>query len=201
MIKVLVAEDMRLLRDTLIATLTLEDDIEVVAAVDRGDSVLATAIATQPDLALLDIDLPGKDGLAAAAELREQVPGCHILILTALSSPGHVKRATAIGVGGFVLKDCARPELMHAVRTVAAGGTILDPKLAFTTLRAPDNPLTDRETEVLRGYAAGADAKEIAARLHLSYGTVRNYLASSVSKLQARNRIDAVRLATESGWL
>ncbi|WP_327141523.1 response regulator transcription factor [Nocardia sp. NBC_01327] len=201
MIRVLVAEDMRLLRDTLVASLEFEDDIEVVAALDRGERIVASAVAEQADLAIIDIDLPGKDGLTAAAELREHYPDCRVLILTALANPGHLRRAVQAGVGGFVLKDSPRNALLQAIRTVAAGGEVLDSALASATLRTPANPLTDREAEVLRRCAAGADPKEIAAQLHLSYGTVRNYLAAAVTKLQARNRVDAVRLASDAGWL
>lgn len=201
MIRVLVAEDMRLLRDTLVASLELEDDIEIVAALDRGEPIVATAISERADVAIVDIELPGVDGLTAAADMRERNPSCRVLILTALSNPAHLKRAMDIGVDGFVLKDSPRSELLHAVRTVAAGGRVLDSGLAFTALRTPSSPLTDREVQILRCFAEGADPKEIAARLHLTYGTVRNYLASAVTKLQARNRVDAVRIATDSGWL
>ncbi|RMI34472.1 response regulator transcription factor [Nocardia stercoris] len=200
-IRVLVAEDMRLLRETLVATLELEDDLEIVAALDRGDTIVDTAVTTRADLAILDVDLPGTDGLTAAALLRERLPACRILILTGLANPGLLKRATEIGVGGFVLKDSPRHELVRAVRTVAAGGAALDPALAFTALRAGDSPLTARETEVLRHLAAGLDPKQIAATMHLSYGTVRNYLATAVTKLQARNRIDAIRAAQTAGWI
>lgn len=201
MIRVLVAEDMRLLRETLVASLELENDIRVVAALDSGERIVATAISEQADVAIVDIDLPGTDGLTAAADMRERHPGCRVLILTALANPGHLRRAMQIGVSGFVLKDSPRQELLKAVRTVAQGGQVLDSGLAMTTLRTPSSPLTEREVEVLRCYAEGADPKEIATRLHLSYGTVRNYLAAAVTKLQARNRVDAVRLATDSGWL
>lgn len=201
MIRVLVAEDMRLLRDTLVASLELEADLEVVATLERGEEIVATAIGERADLAILDIDLPGQDGLTAAAELAQRFPSCRVLILTALATPGQLRRAMQIGVHGFILKDSARQELLHAVRTVAGGGQILDSSLASTALRAPRNPLTEREIEVLRKCADGADPKEIAGQLHLSYGTVRNYLAAAVTKLQARNRIDAVRVATDAGWL
>lgn len=201
MIRVLVAEDMRLLRETLVASLELESDIRVVAALDSGERIVATAIAEQADVAIVDIDLPGTDGLTAAADMCERHPGCRVLILTALANPAHLRRAMRIGVSGFVLKDSPRQELLKAVRTVAAGGQVLDAGLAITTLRTPSSPLTEREVEVLRCYSEGADPKEIATRLHLSYGTVRNYLAAAVTKLQARNRVDAVRLATDSGWL
>lgn len=201
MIRILIAEDMRLLRETLVASLELEDDLVVAAVLEEGRSIVATVATAGIDLAILDIDLPGKDGLTAAAEIRRDHPECRVLVLTSSASPGHVKRAIDIGVSGFVLKDSSRRELLHAVRTVAAGGSVLDPGLAFTTLRGPANPLTDREVDVLRCLASGADPKQIAAQLHLSYGTVRNYLAAAVAKLQARTRVDAVRIAQQAGWL
>lgn len=201
MIRVLIAEDMRLLRETLVASLELEDDLEVVAVLEDGDGIAAAVAKTTIDLAILDIDLPGKDGLTAASEILRDHPDCRVLVLTSLASPGHVRRAIDIGVSGFVLKDSSRRDLLHAVRTVAAGGSVLDPSLAFTTLRGPANPLTDREVDVLRCLASGADPKQIAAQLHLSYGTVRNYLAAAAAKLQARTRIDAVRIAQQAGWL
>ncbi|WP_194814024.1 DNA-binding response regulator [Nocardia sp. XZ_19_385] len=201
MIRVLIAEDMRLLRETLMAALELEDDLRVVAALDSGDAIVGTAIAEQADVALIDIDLPGTDGLTAAAAIHERHPSCRVLILTALANPAHLRRAMLIGVSGYLLKDTAHRELVRAVRTVASGGRVLDPGLAMTALRTPPSPLTAREAQVLRRYAEGADPKEIATHLHLSYGTIRNYLASAVTKLQARNRVDAVRLATDSGWL
>ncbi|WP_067534263.1 response regulator transcription factor [Nocardia crassostreae] len=201
MIRILIAEDMRLLRETLVASLELEDDLVVAAVLEEGGSIVATVATEDIDLAILDIDLPGKDGLTAAAEIRRDHPHCRVLMLTSLASPGHVKRAIDIGVSGFVLKDSSRRDLLHAVRTVAAGGSVLDPGLAFTALRGPANPLTDREVDVLRCLASGADPKQIAAQLHLSYGTVRNYLAAAAAKLQARTRVDAVRIAQQAGWL
>ncbi|MBO2458351.1 response regulator transcription factor [Actinomadura violacea] len=201
MSRVLIAEDMHLLREALAELLGLEDDMEVVAQVDSGARIVAEAERTRPDVAILDIDLPELDGLAAAAPLAERVPGCRVLILTALSRAGHLRRALEAGVAGFVRKDIRPDELAAAVRTVAAGGTVIDPALAATALLAPPSPLTQRETEVLRLSATGAQPLEIAERLFLSYGTVRNYLTSSVGKLGARNRIDAVRIATEAGWI
>ncbi|RDI65059.1 response regulator transcription factor [Nocardia pseudobrasiliensis] len=201
MIRVLIAEDMRLLRETLVASLELEDDLEVVAVLAAGDAIVATVAAEEIDLAILDIDLPGVDGLTAAARIRRDHPHCRVLILTSLANPGHIRRAIDIGVSGFVLKDSSRRELLHAVRTVASGGSVLDPGLAFTALRGPANPLTGREADVLRCLAAGADPKQIAAQLHLSHGTVRNYLAAAATKLQARTRVDAVRIAQQAGWL
>lgn len=201
MIRVLVAEDMRILRDTLVALLCLEDDIDVVAEVCDGEAIVPAAVASQPDVAVVDIDLPGTDGLTAAAKLREQCPGCRVLILTVLGKPGNLRRALAAQVAGFLPKDTPSAELIDAVRRVAAGERVIDPQLALKALEVPDNPLSPREAEVLRRFAAGAGPAEIAATLFLSYGTVRNYLLSAVTKLGARNRVDAVRIAAEAGWL
>jgi len=200
-IRVLVAEDMRILRDTLVAVLNLEDDIDVVAEVASGGEIVPRAVADRPDVAVLDIDLPGGDGLAAAAELREQCPGCRVLILTVLDRPGDLRRALAARVTGFLAKDTPAADLVDAVRRVAAGQRVIDPQLALRALEVPSSPLSPRETDVLRRFAAGAGPAEIAAAVHLSYGTVRNYLASAVTKLGARNRVDAVRIASEAGWL
>jgi two-component system, NarL family, response regulator DesR len=200
-IRVLVAEDMRILRDTLVAVLNLEDDIEVVGQVADGGAIVATVAAERPDGALVDIDLPGTDGLTAAADLHDQHPACRVLVLTVLSRPGELRRALGAHVAGFLPKDTPAGELVTAVRRVAAGERVVDPKLAVQALEGPENPLSEREAEVLRRFAAGAGPAEIAAELHLSYGTVRNYLASAVTKLCARNRVDAVRIAAEAGWL
>ena len=201
MIRILIAEDMRILRETLVALLGLEDDFEVVADLGSGDTVLDAATEHHPDIAVLDIDLPGRDGLTVAAELRERLPECKVLILTGMGRPGNLRQALRANVAGFLLKDSPRTELLAAIRTVAAGGRVLDPGLAFATLAVPSSPLTEREAQVLRRFGTGADPEEIAAVLALSYGTVRNYLASAVTKLGARNRVDAVRVATEAGWL
>jgi two-component system response regulator DesR len=192
---------MRILRDTLVALLRLEDDIDVVAEACDGEAIVPAAVAMQPDVAVVDIDLPGTDGLTAAAKLREQCPGCRVLILTVLAKPGNLRRALAAHVAGFLPKDTPSAELIDAVRRVAAGERVIDPQLALKALEVPDNPLSPREAEVLRRFAAGAGPAEIAATLFLTYGTVRNYLASAVTKLGARNRVDAVRIAAEAGWL
>jgi two-component system response regulator DesR len=200
-IRVLVAEDMRILRDTLAAVLNLEDDIEVVAQVTGGDAIVPAVVAHEPDVAMVDIDLPGTDGLTAAAQLHEQCPGCKVLILTVLGKPGNLRRALAAQVAGFLPKDTPAGDLVQAVRQVAAGGRVIDPQLALAALEVPGNPLSPREAEVLARFAVGAGPAEIAAALYLSYGTVRNYLASAVTKHGARNRVDAVRIAAEAGWL
>jgi two-component system, NarL family, response regulator DesR len=200
-IRVLVAEDMRILRDTMVMLLNLEDDIEVVAQVTDGNAIVPAVLDQRPDVAIVDIDLPGTDGLAAAAELYQQCPACRVLILTVLGNPGNLRRAVSAHVAGFLVKDTPADDLANAVRTVAAGGRVIDPHLALAALEVPENPLSPREAEVLRRFAAGAGPAEIAGAVHLSYGTVRNYLASAVTKLGARNRVDAVRIAAEAGWL
>jgi two-component system, NarL family, response regulator DesR len=200
-IRVLLAEDMRILADSLAAVLNLHDDIDVVAQVSDGAAVGPAAARVQPDVAVVDIDMPGIDGLSAAAGLRERCPRCRVVILTVLGSPGTLRRALAAGVAGFLPKETPASELAAAVRTVAAGGKVISHTLAMAALEAPDNPLSPREAEVLRRFSAGAGPEEIAAAMFLSYGTVRNYLAAAVTKLGARNRTDAVRIATEAGWL
>jgi two-component system response regulator DesR len=201
MIRVLLAEDVRMLRDALVGVLDLADDIEVVAAVETGDAIVPMALQARPDVAVLDIELPGLDGISAADRLRQWLPECKTLILTGVGRPGALRRALSAKVAGFMGKDAAAEELVQAVRTVAAGGKVLDPQLAFAALDVTGNPLTERECEVLRLTASGAEPTEVAARLNLSYGTVRNYLAAAVTKLGARNRVDAIRMASEAGWL
>lgn len=201
MIRVLLAEDMRILADTLAAVLSLEDDIEIAASVSDGTAIVEVAAQVQPDVAIVDIDMPGTDGVSAAASLRELCPQCRVLILTVLSSPGNLRKALAAGVAGFLPKETPAAELANAIRTVAAGGKAIDQKLALAALIAPDNPLSPREAEVLRRFSAGAGPGEIATAMFLSYGTVRNYLAAAVTKLGARNRTDAVRIAAQAGWL
>jgi two-component system, NarL family, response regulator DesR len=200
-IRVLVAEDMRILADTLVAVLNLEDGIEVVGTVADGAAIMPAALAARPDVAVIDIGLPGTDGLTAAAQLHERCPACKVLILTVLGKPGNLRRAMAAHAAGFLVKDAPAAELAGAVREVAAGRRVIDPQLALAALEIPDNPLSPREAEVLRCFAGGAGPAEIAADVHLSYGTVRNYLAAAVGKLGARNRMDAVRVAAEAGWL
>ncbi|MFC5824713.1 response regulator transcription factor [Nonomuraea insulae] len=201
MIRVLIAEDMHLLREALVELLSLEGDLTIVAGVASGLEIVPAAVEHRPDVAVIDIDLPGLDGISAAAELRDLMPECRVLILTALTKPGTLRRALGARVAGFVPKDLHPAELAAAIRVVAAGGRVVDPDLALVALEAPDNPLTQRETEALRLSASGAQPAEIAERLFLTYGTVRNYLTSAVAKLGARNRVDAIRIATESGWI
>jgi len=201
MIRILLAEDTAILRDTLAAVLDLQDDMAVVAEIDRGDRIVAAAKQHRPDVALLDIGLPGTDGLTAAAALHEQVPECRVLILTALAVPANLRTALEAHVAGFLAKDTPATELIHAIRVVAADGRVIDPALALAALESRPSPLTDREADVLRLHAEGLDPRDIAAQLYLSYGTVRNYLASATDKLGARNRIHAIKIATENHWL
>jgi two-component system response regulator DesR len=192
-IRILVAEDQHVIRSALVALLGLEDDLEVVAEVGSGDDVLPNALVYTPDVAVLDIDMPGKDGLTAAAELRAKLPECRTLMLTGHGRPGHLRRALTAKVDGFVLKTAPPDELITAIRKVAAGERVLDPSLAVTAWDLADDPLTPREKDVLRLTADGAEPAEIAGRLHLSAGTVRNHLTAVVAKLNARGRADAVR--------
>ncbi|TMR21426.1 response regulator transcription factor [Nonomuraea turkmeniaca] len=202
MIRILLAEDQHVIREALATLLSLESDIEVVAAVDSGDAALAAALTHRPDVAVLDIDMPGaRDGLDAAGELRTRLPECRTLMLTGHGKPGHLRRALASQVDGFLLKTAPPDELTSAIRKVARGERVLDPSLAVTAWNLADNPLTPREADVLRLAAAGAEAPEIAAQLFLSAGTVRNYLTAIVAKLNARNRTDAARIAAEAGWI
>jgi two-component system response regulator DesR len=200
-IQILIAEDVHLLRKALVELLSLEADFEVVGEVVSGVEIVPTVLAVRPDVAVLDIDLPERDGLEAAAELRTVAPDCRVLILTGLNRPGQLRRALRARVAGFLLKDVGPGEVAEAIRTVAAGGRVLDPALTAAALEASLTPLTQRETQVLRMSATGADPVEIGERLFLSRGTVRNYLTSAQVKLGARNRVDSIRIATESGWL
>ncbi|WP_107483996.1 DNA-binding response regulator, partial [Streptomyces recifensis] len=177
------------------------DDIEVVAQVAAGDAILTAALEHRPDVALLDIELPGLSGLDAAALLRERVPGCRVLILTTFGRPGYLRRAMEAGAAGFLVKDGPVEELAQAVRRVLAGETVVDPVLAAAALSAGPNPLTGRECEVLTASVDGATVADIAARLHLSESTVRNYLSSAIGKTGTRNRAEAVREARQRGWL
>jgi two-component system response regulator DesR len=173
----------------------------VVAQVGHGDQILPAARRWQPDVAILDIDLPGQDGLTAAGRLAADLPECRVLILTALAQPTNLRSALAANVAGFLAKDTPAVDLIKAIRDIAGGARVIDPNVALAALDARPSPLTPRETDVLRLHAEGLDPREIAARLFLSHGTVRNYLASATDKLGARNRIHAIRIATENEWL
>lgn len=201
MIKVLLAEDMHMVRGALVALLDLERDIEVVSQVASGDEILPAVKATEPDIAIIDIDLPGKDGLTAAAEINASAFPCRTLILTSLSRPGAVRRALDARVNGYMLKDAPPDKLANAVRQIAAGRRVIDSDLALAAWGSAECPLTNREIEILQLASAGEGVPEIAAHLFLSPGTVRNYLTTTVTKLNARNRVDAIRIAKEAGWL
>jgi two-component system, NarL family, response regulator DesR len=200
-IRVLIAEDQAMVRGALSALLSLERDIEVVAEASRGDEVIPKALESLPDVALLDIEMPGGDGLSAAAALKGKVPGCRVVILTTFGRAGYLRRAMGSGAVGFMLKDAPPEELASAVRRVARGGRVVDPGLAASALGASENPLTRREQDVLVASEDGATVEDVAARLHLSEGTVRNYLSTAIKKLGARNRVEASRLADRKGWL
>jgi len=200
-IRVLIAEDKHMIRGALVALLSLERDIEVVAELDRGDMILEAALRTHPDVAVVDIDLPGFDGLSAADLLYVQLPTCRTLVLTGLSQPGNLLRALKVHVRGFLLKDAPADRLADAVRRVAAGQRVLDPELVAAAVETGTSPLTDREAEVLRTAEAGLPTDDIARELHLSPATVRNYLSNAIAKVGARNRLDAIRIARDAGWL
>jgi two-component system, NarL family, response regulator DesR len=200
-ISVLIAEDQAMVRGAIASLLALEDDIEVVAEVGRGDEALDRARTLRPDVALLDIEMPGLDGLAAAAELARELPETRTLILTTFGRPGYLRRAIETGVGGFMLKDAPAGQLADAIREVNAGRRVIDPGLAAAAIADGVSPLTEREHDVLTAAVTHATAAEIAASLYLSEGTVRNYLSAAIRKLDARNRAEALRIAEEKGWL
>ena len=200
-IRVLLAEDQAMIREALAALLSFEDDIEVVAQVGRGDEVTKAAHETNPDVAMLDIEMPGMDGLAAAAALKDQHPDIKIVILTTFGRPGYLRRAMESGVSGFIVKDSPADKLAQTIRQVKNGQKVIDPDLAAAALTEGASPLTPRERDVLAASHDGATIAEIAATLYLSEGTVRNYLSSCIQKTGARNRTEALRLAEERGWL
>jgi two-component system, NarL family, response regulator DesR len=200
-VRVLLAEDQAMVRGALAALLDLEEDIEIVAEASRGDEVIPAALRSAPDVALLDVEMPGGDGLGAAAALREQLPSCRVIILTTFGRAGYLKRAMENGAAGFLLKDAPSSELAKAIHRVVQGERVVDPDLAAVALSAGDNPLTEREREVLAASEDGATIQDVAARLYLSEGTVRNYLSAAIKKLGTRNRVEAARLAERRGWL
>jgi two-component system response regulator DesR len=201
MIRVLIAEDQAMVRGALVSLLRFEDDIEVVAEAERGDDAVAAARKHRPDVALLDIELPGLDGITVAGELARELPETRSLILTTFGRPGFMRRALEAGARGFLLKDAPASELAAAIRTVAAGGTAIDSALAAAAITEGESPLTPRELEVLAAAAGNETAADIAATLFLSEGTVRNYLSTAMRKLGARNRREAVDIAEQKGWL
>ena len=200
-IRVLLAEDQAMVRGALSALLGLEESIEIVAEVSRGDEVVPAALDSLPDVALLDIEMPGGDGLEAAAALKERLPSCRVVVLTTFGRTGYLKRAMEGGAAGFLLKDAPASELAAAIRRVMGGERVVDPGLAAAALSEGESPLTDREREVLSASANGATIEDVAAKLYLSEGTVRNYLSTAIKKLGTRNRVEAARLAERRGWL
>ena len=201
MIRVLIAEDQAMIRGALAALLSTEPDIEVVAQVERGDRVVDEALRSKPDVALLDIEMPGKDGITAASELRAKLPSCRVLILTVFGRPGYLRRAVDAGVSGFLLKDAPPDELASAIRRTAKGEKVIDSQLAHAALSEGSSPLTPRERDVLAMSVRGASVEEVARSLHLTNGTVRNHLSIAIQKLNAHNRVEAARIAEEKGWL
>jgi two-component system response regulator DesR len=200
-IRLLLADDQALVRGALSALLGLEPDLEVVAEVGAGDEVVPAALEHRPDVALVDVEMPGLDGIAATAELRSALPATRVLIVTTFGRPGYLRRALQAGASGFVVKDTPAPQLADAVRRVHAGLRVVDPALATDSLLAGESPLTARETEVLRAARDGSPVAVIAARLFLSDGTVRNHLSSAIGKTGATNRAEAVLTAENNGWL
>jgi two-component system response regulator DesR len=201
MIRVLLAEDQAIVRGALAALLSLEGDIAVVAEVARGDEVVPTALTTRPDVALLDIEMPGGDGLSAAHALRAALPSCRVVILTTFGRSGYLRRAMESGAVGFLLKDAPAADLAVAIRRIVAGERVVDPELALAALSDGTNPLTSRERDVLAASLSGASIAAIAAQLSLSEGTVRNHLSTAIQKLDAHNRLEAARRAEQKGWL
>ncbi|MEU7655339.1 response regulator transcription factor [Micromonospora taraxaci] len=200
-IRLLLADDQALVRGALAALLSLEPDLTVVAEVGRGDEVVPEALRSAPDVALLDVEMPGLDGIAATTALRAAMPTCRVLVVTTFGRPGYLRRAMEAGASGFVVKDTPARQLADAVRRVHAGLRVVDPTLAAETLATGVSPLTERETEVLRTARSGGTVADLAGALHLSEGTVRNHLSAAIGKTGARNRADAIRVAEQNGWL
>jgi two-component system response regulator DesR len=201
MIRILLADDQALVRGALAAMLELEPDITVVAQVGSGDEVVAVARETSPDVALLDVQMPGKDGLTAAEELHRELPACRILVCTTFGRPGYLARAMAVGASGFIVKDAPPEDLADSVRKVYRGIRVVDPVLATESLIHGINPLTAREREVLVAVGAGHAIAEVAKLLRLSEGTVRNHLSTAIGKTGTRSRSEAAAVARERGWL
>jgi two-component system response regulator DesR len=201
MIRVLIAEDQAMVRGALRALLAMERDIEVVAEVARADEVVAAAMAHRPDVVLMDIEMPGGDGISSAAALHKALPECRSLILTTFGKPGFLRRALETGAFGFLLKDAPPEQLALAIRRTAMGERVVDPALAASALSEGVSPLTERERQVLAATERGADLDEIARTLFLSRGTVRNHLSNAIQKLGSRNRSEAAKIAETKGWL
>ena len=201
MISILIAEDETLIRTALAALLNLEADLSIAAQATTGDEAVALARHHQPDVALLDLQMPGLDGISVAETLRQTVPGCASIIITSHGRPGHLKRALAAGARGFLPKTTSADILSTAIRAVHAGGRYIDADLAAEAISAGNSPLTSREADVLELAADAHTINDIARRVSLSQGTVRNYLSSASAKLGAANRHEAVRVARGQGWI
>jgi len=200
-IRILLADDQALVRGALSALLGLETDLEVVAEVGSGDAVVPAVVQHRPDVALLDVEMPGLDGIAATAAVTKAAPRTRVLIVTTFGRPGYLRRALQAGASGFVVKDTPAAQLADAVRRVHAGLRVVDPHLATDSLLAGESPLTQRETEVLRAARDGSSVAVIASKLFLSEGTVRNHLSAAIGKTGAANRTEAVLTAEGNGWL
>ncbi len=200
-IRILLADDQHLVRGALAALLSLEGDLEVVAEVGRGDEVVPKARETRPDVALIDVEMPGGDGIGATRLLRTAMPACRVLVVTTFGRPGYVRRALEAGAAGFIVKDTPAAQLADSIRRVHQGLRVVDPSLAVESLAAGDSPLTPRELDVLREAQGGGTVADIARALVLSEGTVRNHLSGAIGKTGARTRADAVRIAEANGWL
>jgi two-component system response regulator DesR len=201
MIRVLLAEDQAMVRGALAALLSREKDIEVVAEVAQGDAVVEAALSSQPDVALLDIEMPDGSGLDAAQRLRTALPSCRVVILTTFGRSGYLRKAMESGAVGFLVKDAPASELARALRRVMHGERVVDPELALLALAAGNNPLTNQERKVLATALPGISIREIARLLSLSEGTVRNHLSAAMQKVGAHNRMEAAHLAEQKGWL
>lgn len=201
MIRVLVADDQALVRGAMATMLDLESDITVVGQVGTGTDVLPEARRANPDVVLMDVQMPGKDGLTAAQELHDELPACRVLICTTFGRPGYLMRAMSAGASGFVVKDAPPEQLADAVRRVSNGLRVVDPVLAAESLAAGHNPLTEREREVLSAISDGRTVAKVAAQLHLTEGTVRNHVSSAIGKTDASTRSEAYKIAEERGWL
>lgn len=200
-LRLLIAEDIDLVGEAFEALLATEAGFEIVARVTRGDQVLKAAQAYRPDIALLDIDMPGKTGIEACAELTQAVPECKVMLLTALPGSGHLPRALDAGASGYLVKSMSARQLIDGIHSVAAGGTVIDPALAADALRTGPNPLTDRERDILQLVDQDLSTNRIAEELYLSTGTVRNYLSNAMTKLDAVSRVEAVKTAKHRGLL
>lgn len=201
MIRLLLADDQALVRGALAALLNLETDLEVVAEVGRGDEVLDACLSHKPDVAVLDVEMPGLDGIDATLQIKKDLPGTHVLIVTTFGRPGYLRRALQSGADGFLVKDTPAKQLADAVRRVHSGLRVVDPALAADSLATGESPLTARETDVLRAAVRGETVAAIAERLVLSEGTIRNHLSSAIGKTGSATRAEAARIATENGWL